>query len=319
MSLRKTPEIFGVDIGGTKCAVSVRRGSERVKELHRFATTQPGRTLDEIALIIRQHRTSKRAVIGIACGGPLDAARGLVLSPPNLPGWDRVTVTKTLTRATGGLRSFLMNDANANALAEWRFGGGRGSRLMIFLTAGTGMGAGIVVDGRLLEGVCGNAGEVGHLRLAEDGPVGFHKAGSFEGFCSGGGIARLASFVARSAQPADLDVWMRDHATAHAIALAARRGDRTARAVFAESGRRLGHALALLIDTLNPDRIVIGSLWLRCRDLLEPEMRRVLEAEALPDSLRACRIAPAKLGESLGNYGAICVALHALNQLHPKS
>ncbi|MGC4111451.1 MAG: ROK family protein [Nocardioides sp.] len=318
MSDRAAPEIFGVDIGGTKCAVSLRRGSGRVRELHRFRTGKPARTLEEIAGVIREHRSSPRAVLGIACGGPLDAARGLILSPPNLPGWDRVPVTKILTRATGGLRSFLMNDANANALAEWRFGGGRGSRLMIFLTAGTGMGAGIVVEGRLLEGVCGNAGEVGHLRLAEDGPVGFHKAGSFEGFCSGGGIAQLAQFLPSADQPADLDAWMRDHADAHAIALAARRGDRTARAVFAESGRRLGQALALLVDVLNPDRIVIGSLWLRCRDLLEPEMRRVLRAEALPDSLRACRIAPAKLGESLGNYGAICVALHGLRQLHPK-
>lgn len=318
MSERPAPEIFGVDIGGTKCAVSVRRASGRLRQLHRFSTGQPAETLAEIAGAIRAARPARHAAIGIACGGPLDAARGLVLSPPNLPGWDRVPVTRILSRACGR-RAFLMNDANANALAEWRFGGGRGSRLMVFLTAGTGMGAGIVIDGRLLEGVCGNAGEVGHLRLAEHGPVGFHKAGSFEGFCSGGGIAQLVQFLPSREQPARLAEWMRAHPDAHAIALAARRGDRTARAVFAESGRRLGQALALLIDTLNPDRIVIGSLWLRCRDLLEPEMQRVLRAEALPDSLRACRIAPAKLGESLGNYGAVSVALHGLHLLEPRN
>lgn len=318
MSERPAPEIFGVDIGGTKCAVSVRRASGRLRELRRFSTAKPAETLAEIARVICAARPAPRAAIGIACGGPLDAARGLVLSPPNLPGWDRVPVTQILAR-TCGRRAFLMNDANANALAEWRFGGGRGSRLMIFLTAGTGMGAGIVIEGRLLEGACGNAGEVGHLRLAEHGPVGFHKVGSFEGFCSGGGIAQLVQFLPSSEQPARLDEWMRDHPDAHAIALAARRGDRTARAVFTESGRRLGQALALLIDAFNPDRIVIGSLWLRCRDLLEPEMQRVLRAEALPDSLRACRIAPAKLGESLGNYGAVCVALHGLHRLEPRN
>ena len=206
-----------------------------------------------------------------------------------------------------------MNDANANALAEWRFGAGRGCRSMIFLTAGTGMGAGLILDGRLLEGACGNAGEVGHLRLGTRGPPGFHKAGSFEGFCSGGGIAQLVRFLPKNDRPRQTRAGMRAHPTAREIARAARRGDLAARAVFAEAGRRLGQALALLIDTLNPERIVIGSLWLRCRDLLGPEMRRTLRAEVLPDSLRACRIVPAELGELTGSYGAVCAALAGLD------
>jgi glucokinase len=306
--------VYGVDIGGTKSAVSVLGAKERVRELRRFPTRGPDETLQQVVEIISAEAKGRSPVCGVACGGPLDAKRGVVLSPPNLPGWDRVRIVGFLERRLGG-RTFLMNDANANALAEWRFGGGRGARSMIYLTAGTGMGGGIVLDGQLYEGVCGNAGEVGHLRLAPRGPVGFNKAGSFEGFCSGGGIAQLARFVPASSRPANVRSWMRDHPTAREIALAARRGDRTARAVFTESGRKLGAALAVLIDTLNPDRIVIGSLWLRCRDLLEPEMRRVLEAEALPDSLRACRIVPAKLREETGNYGAVCVALHGLGRL----
>lgn len=308
------PEIIGIDIGGTKTSVSRLRRGRMVRELHRFATGQPRPTLEEIARVIAQLGPARNPVFGIACGGPLDAERGVILSPPNLPGWDRVQVTRFLTDRFGG-RAFLMNDANANALAEWRFGAGRGCRSMVFLTAGTGMGAGLILDGRLVEGACGNAGEVGHLRLAPRGPVGFHKAGSFEGFCSGGGLVQMVGFLPRTDRPRDLRAWRRANPTAQAIALAARRGDRTARAVFAESGRRLGQALALLIDTLNPDRIVIGSLWLRCRDLLGPEMRRVLNEEALPGSLRACRIVPSRLGENLGNCGAVCGALHGLGEI----
>lgn len=307
--------VFGIDIGGTKSAVSIfhkRRGS--AQEICRLSTRDPDAALNAIALVLESHKPGRAPAFGIACGGPLDAARGLILSPPNLPGWDRVRVTKFFTDRFGG-SAFLMNDANANALAEWRFGAGRGCRSMVYLTAGTGMGAGLILNGRLVDGACGNAGEIGHVRLAPRGPIGYHKAGSFEGFCSGGGLAQLVSFLPRAVRPRKLSAWRQAHPTAHAIALAARRGDATARAVFAESGRRLGQALAILVDTLNPERIVIGSLWLRCRDLLGPEMRRVLKQEALHNSLRACRIVPTQLGESVGNYGAIAVALQGLGLL----
>ncbi|HUR59860.1 MAG TPA: ROK family protein [Opitutaceae bacterium] len=315
--------VFGIDIGGTKTAVSLlaptRGARTRVRELHRFATGGPRETLEAAAAVIAQHVTGAPPLCGIACGGPLDAARGLVLSPPNLPGWDRVRVNDFFVRRFGrGTRAALMNDANASALAEWRFGAGRGCRSMVFLTAGTGMGGGIILNGQLVEGACGNGGEVGHLRLAPRGPVGFRKPGSFEGFCSGGGVAQLARFLPRADRPGNLRAWMRTHPSARAIAAAARKGDRTARAVFAESGRKLGAALALLIDTLNPERIVLGSLWLRCRDLLEPTMRETLVAESLPDSLRACRIVAARLGEQIGNYGAVCAALHALDRSGPR-
>ena len=306
--------IIGIDIGGTKCVVSVWSDGRPLREHHRFATLGPQESLAATARAIEELKPGRAPVFGIACGGPLDPARGLILSPPNLPGWDRVRVTKFFTDRFGG-RAFLMNDANANALAEWRFGAGRGCGSMVYLTAGTGMGAGLVLDGRLYEGACGNAGEVGHVRLAPRGPVGFHKAGSFEGFCSGGGIAQLARFLPAAKRPRRLAAWMARHPSAQDIARAARGGDRTAQAVFAESGRRLGEALAVIIDTLNPERIVIGSLWLRCRDLLGPEMRRVLRAEALPASLRACRIVPSKLGENLGNFGAVCAALHGLGRI----
>jgi glucokinase len=181
---------------------------------------------------------------------------------------------------------------------------------MVFLTSGTGMGAGLILDDRLYEGATGDAGEVGHVRLAPDGPIGFGKAGSFEGFCSGGGIARLALAAARrhGSQPAWLEA--DGGTTTRLVAEAARSGDLIATEVMNEAGKRLGQALAILIDVLNPERIVIGGHFPKTRDLLELSMRDALAKEALPHSLEACMIVPAELGETIGSHGAIAIALN---------
>lgn len=301
--------IVGLDIGGTKCAVSrVRSGA--VEEIARIETRDFPTTfsaLTEAAGCVMQ----ENPLFGISCGGPLDATRGVILSPPNLDtSWHGIEICRLLTARFGG-RAALMNDANACALAEWRFGAGRGCSNMVFLTSGTGMGAGLILNGRLHEGASGDAGEVGHIRLAPDGPIGFGKAGSFEGFCSGGGIARLAAAAARrhGSQPA----WIEANGTTSArmVAEAARTGDAIALGVMGEAGKRLGEALAILIDVLNPGRIVIGGHFPKTRDLLEPAMCEALAREALPHSLEACRIVPAELGESIGSHGAIAVAVSA--------
>ncbi len=299
--------VLGIDIGGTKTAVCRWRPGQ-LEALARFPTRGPEETLALIAAAIPAAIKRDLRAVGIACGGPLDAARGVIVSPPNLPGWRDVPIVRKVRRLFG-CPVALMNDANANALAEWRFGAGRGARSMLFLTAGTGMGVGVVMDGRIYEGACGNAGEAGHWRLAARGPVGFGKAGSFEGFCSGRGVADLVRFLPSAQRPRKLAAWRAAHTTTKEIAAAAHAGDRVALAVFSEAGRRYGQALALLIDVFNPDRIVLGSLYARCRSLLEPEMRRVLAVETLADSLRACTIVQARLGEKVGDYGAICAAL----------
>jgi glucokinase len=246
--------------------------------------------------------------LGVSCGGPLDATQGLILSPPNLPGWDRIAICAELT-ARFGCRAFLMNDANACALAEWQFGAGRGCRNMVFLTMGTGMGSGLILDGRLFEGTNGNAGEVGHLRLAPDGPLGYNKKGSFEGFCSGGGIAqlarrRVASFsgksVLQSVPPAEL--------TARLVGEAAAAGDALALELWRDVGEKLGEALALLVDVLNPERFVIGSIYARCERFIAPAMQAALQREALPQSAQVCTVVPAVLGDEIGSYAAVAIA-----------
>ena len=300
--------IIGLDIGGTKCAVSVPDGPDRVREVVRFATTDVRGTLDRFYAEITKLKPARDTVFGVSCGGPLDSGKGLILSPPNLPGWDRIAIGALLTEKFSG-RAFLMNDANACALAEWQFGAGRGCQSMMFLTMGTGMGAGLILDGRLYEGVTGNAGEVGHLRLATDGPVGFGKAGSFEGFCSGGGIAQIARRrVAEFPGASSLKKIAADQITARDLGAAAEAGDALALAVWREVGERLGEALALFIDVLNPERIVIGSIYQRCERFIAPAAKAVIAREALPDSARDCAIVPAQLGDELGSCAAVAIA-----------
>ena len=244
--------IIGVDIGGTKCALSVPEGNDRVLEVARFATTDVQGTLERLYAEISKLEPTNDVVFGVSCGGPLDAKKGLILSPQNLPGWDHIAICEELTKRFGG-RAYLMNDANACALAEWQFGAGRGVQSMMFITMGTGMGAGLILDGRLYDGITGNAGEVGHMRLAPVGPIGFGKRGSFEGFCSGGGIAQIAKLRISDFGGASIlkDGPIRE-VTARHLGEAAVAGDELALAIWNEVGERLGEALALFIDLLNP-------------------------------------------------------------------
>ena len=299
-------QIIGIDIGGTKCAVSVLRNG-RVEEVDRFPTQDYPATFARFRKTVEGLKPGTDVVFGISCGGPLDAAGGIILCPPNLPGWVDIPICRAFTEVFGG-HAFLMNDANASALAEWHFGAGQGCQHMIFLTAGTGMGGGLILNGRLYEGASGDAGEIGHLRLRPSGPLGFGKPGSFEGFCSGGGIARLALEMG----------WPQPGVTLKDLAEAAAQGNALALKVLDTAGERLGEALALLIDTLNPERIVLGGYYPRCAELLRPAMNRALAAEALPSALAACRILPAVLGETIGSNAAVAVALHALDTLPGK-
>jgi glucokinase len=318
--------IAGIDIGGTKCAVSlgIPVGDQiEIIAKRRFATmalplANVTRLLNELEEMLVEHGNhGQLAAIGISSGGPLDSVKGLILSPPNLPNWSRIDIVSPF-RERVAVPVGLQNDANACALAEWQWGAGRGSRNMIFLTFGTGMGAGLILDGRLYSGASDMAGEVGHIRLEPTGPGGYGKAGSFEGFCSGGGIAELgrtraARMFAEGGSPSFCSApELLAEITAEAIGEAAKRGEADALEIFQTVGRKLGSALALLVDVLNPDCIVIGSIYGRQQAILEPIMLEALALDALPQSLSVCRVVPAGLKENVGDYAGLSVALHQL-------
>ena len=321
--------LAGIDIGGTKCAVCLGRtdgNTVTILDKRRFPTPATpeatlGRFVAELESLLGScsaaRADSELAAVGISCGGPLDSRRGLILSPPNLPGWDAVDVV-TPFRERFGVPAAVQNDANACALAEWQWGAGQGCDSIIFLTFGTGMGAGLVLDGRIYAGTSDMAGEVGHVRLAEDGPLGYGKRGSFEGFCSGGGIARLArqraleEIQAGQAPPFCPTLAEMDTISAATVGQAAQAGDPLALEIFETVGHYLGRGLAMLVDVLNPERIIIGSIYGRQQALFEPVALRVLREEAHPHALAACEIVPAGLGEGVGDCAGLAVAMMAL-------
>lgn len=321
---------IGIDIGGTKSAVLLGNPGENEKQdrfiLHKevFETKKAGGPMEVVrkmkALIRRMLEERALATedivgIGISCGGPLDSKRGLIMNPPNLLGWDNVPI-KQMLEEEFGLPVALENDANACAVAEWKYGAGRGYDNVIFLTFGTGLGAGLILDGRLYRGGSDMAGEVGHVRLERWGPVGYGKMGSFEGFCSGAGISQLARMKVlekmENGMSQGLCRGMEDLAQLNAkdIAIAADRGDELAIEIYRLCGEQLGRGLAMLVDILNPEIIIIGSIFQRCRHLLWPYAEQVMKREALEASAAVCEVVPAQLGEHIGDYAALSLAAY---------
>ena len=300
---------IGLDIGGTKCAISTGECSDgTIKILSREEFPTAGlswqQVLEEFSRRIENHLTTQPpkqsnnqtiSSIGISCGGPLDSRRGVIMSPPNLPGWDNVPVVKFF-KDRFHVPVAVQNDANACALAEYLYGSGRGVRNLVFMTFGTGLGAGIIIDGKLYSGANDNAGEIGHIRLAPTGPVGYNKEGSAEGFCSGAGMARLAKIRK------GLDL------TTKELFTRVRAGDPDCIEVFRESAEKLATILAYTIDILNPEVIALGGVFMRNADLFMPIVDPILDVEALSLARKVCRIVPAELGESIGDYAALAVA-----------
>jgi len=322
--------IAGLDIGGTKCAVILGHleDKDNIKVLDKIIFTTadyatPDKMLPQLQngvfSLLKKHRLVLKdiASMGISCGGPLDCKKGIVLSPPNLPGWDEVHIVEFFENNLK-IPAAIQNDANACALAEWKFGAGRGTQNMVFLTFGTGLGAGLILDGRLYSGTNDNAGEAGHIRLDNFGPVGYGKAGSFEGFCSGGGIAQLARIAAMEKiqmgekVPFCKDISGLQSITAQMVAEAANSGDTLALRVFETCGTYLGKGLSVIIDILNPECIVLGSIFVRASHLLIPSLEKSLDIEALAPARKVCRIVAAELDEQIGDIASLSVAANKL-------
>lgn len=318
---------LGIDIGGTKCAVILGKGELQdstesfIIDKIKFPTDvkRGWKVILEEILQKGDEILSRNVIkntdlvgVGISCGGPLNSKKGTINCPPNLPDWDNVPIVKIVSEHFG-VKCVLHNDANACAVAEWRFGAGKGYNNVVFLTFGTGMGAGLILDGKLYCGTNDGAGEIGHIRLAEDGPVGYGKAGSFEGFCSGGGIKKLAEITAckylaenktSSLFKTEKDIEKLD---AKVVAEAMYQGDEFAKEVYTKCAEYLGRGLSVIIDILNPEAVVIGSIYERNEEFFLPIVKDVIKKETLSFNAEVCRILPAELGDGIGDFAALGV------------
>jgi glucokinase len=307
------PLLLGLDIGGSKTGLVLGDGQgdivrrmempTPVNEPFETAMGMIGAAAEALLVECRIEGLGVPQAISVAVGGPLDIERGILYAPPHLANWGEAPLKAQLEEEFG-LPVYVEHDGNAGALAEFHFGAGRGSRNMVFLTMGTGLGAGLIINGQIYHGSSDMAGEVGHVRMAEDGPVQYGKAGAWEAFSSGAGLVSLAHWAQPGQWPEDL--------TPREVIRRALDSDPAAREIVAEAGRWFGRGLAMLVDVLNPDVIVVGTLGVVLGDLLLEPARAVVRAEALPRAVAVCRIVPAQLGSRLGDVAALMAAIVAM-------
>ncbi|MBI4537729.1 MAG: ROK family protein [candidate division NC10 bacterium] len=308
--------VLAIDIGGTKLAAGVVEPSGRILAraevpTRAFEGLEP--VLERIiglgrALLARAELLGSQVVrVGVGCAGPVNRRRGLVLNPPNLPGWDRVPLAERL-QAGLGLPIVLENDANAAALGEFRYGAGRGAGSLVYYTVSTGIGGGIVLDGRLWHGLADAAGEVGHMTVKPDGPVcGCGNRGCLEAMASGPSMVRLAKQALDAGRPSRLRA--QSGFTAKELVQAAREGDALAREVWDEAVRCLGIGVAAVITILAPERIVVGGGVSRAGEFLLAPLREEVRRHVKLVPVQSVPILPAALGPDVGILGAAAVAL----------
>ena len=313
--------IAGIDIGGTKIALALSDTDGRIIALHRFSTRiarGPHGVLDEAVTEIERmvaDNSARLVAAGVGCGGPLDRGRGLILSPPNLPGWDEFPIVALLEERFG-VPVLLDNDANAAALGENLYGAGRGLRDLVYITISTGIGGGLIVGGEIVHGVADGAGEVGHMTVLPDGPLcGCGARGCLEAICSGTSIARRArarlTHGARSllTQAAGGNT---EAVTAQHVAECARAGDPLAGEIWDETIHHLAVGLGNVFVMLAPEAVILGGGVSTAGEQLFVPLRRQVQARVTMLPPEKIRILQAELGGDSGIHGALILGRRAL-------
>jgi glucokinase len=304
--------VLTVDLGGTKIIAAVVLPDGKIISRNyclTMAEAVSDRILSAVDRAIAQAKlkTSELIGIGIAAAGILDTNRGIVTTSPNLPDWRNVPLRDILADKSGVV-TYIINDANAAALGEHRFGAGKGFDNIIYLTVSTGIGGGIIVDGELYSGTDGCAGEVGHMTIEADGPQ-CHcgNYGCLEALASGWAVAKAAITRINSGEKSsiiELVDGSLESITAETVAVAARRGDRLAADIVSEAAKYLGIGLANLVNIFNPELIVIGGGLSKMGDLLLKPARKELKERAFQLPADTVRVVRARLGSNAGIVGA---------------
>jgi len=245
--------------------------------------------------------------IAAACPGPLDAINGIIVEPPNIPEWRYFPIQEFL-QSTFDIPTAINNDANLAAYGEWSFGAGKGHSNLIYLTISTGIGGGIIIDNKLLSGVAGYAGEVGHMTINPQGPVcSCGKVGHLEAIASGPSIVRWIK--SRLEDESIQEHFPEGDLTAKHISEAAESGNELAIAAYERAGKYIGLAIADLLHIFNTSLIIIGGGVSRAGDLLFEPIRKSVHASVISDAyLDNLHILPAALGDDSGILGALVLS-----------
>lgn len=313
--------ILGVDLGGTKIATALATAQGEILARGRRPTpAQAGpdvviksicATIDKI-LSAKRLEPSQLLGIGIAAAGIIDSDKGKVVSSPNLPGWHEVPLGDAVEQRFG-IPVYLGNDATLAALGEWRFGLKKGIANLIYITVSTGIGGGIIADGKLYTGACGVAGEIGHMTIDVNGPkCNCGNIGCWETLASGTALAREAvKQIREGAKTSIIELVNGDISKidAKVVGLAAKQGDELAQELISRLGYYLGIGLVNLVNIFNPELILIGGGVAKTGDLLLQRAIKVVKERAFSTLANAVEIKPALLGDDSGILGAVAFVL----------
>lgn len=308
---------LGVDIGGTKVSVTLgdSRGRILAKEIVPTETGKKAKhCVERIVAVLEQLRAStgrnqKISGIGVGIPGPMDPQKGIVEKSPHLSGWHGVPLKSTLQRKLR-LPVFITNDANAAAVGEKMFGAGRGVQDFVYLTISTGIGGGIILDGKLFLGSTFGAGEVGHTVIVPEGEkCGCGNRGCLEAYASGTAIAQFVHREISQGKKSIVQQLAGAHhkITAEVIAAAAKRKDSLGLEAYRRAGNFLGIGLANLINVLNPELLILGGSVMKSSNLFWGPMRRSLKQHAWPTLYQGCRVVKTKLRDKVGDLGALAL------------
>ena len=314
--------LLGIDVGGTKVAFAIGDPAGNLLASQRRPTSPSGRGATDVAAMIedlrrlvREAGVSLRDVdaIGVSVPSPLDPARGVVLNPPNLPGWREVPVRDLLQQAFG-VPVFVENDANAAALAEWHFGAARGFEHVVYLTMSTGVGGGLILGGRLYRGVLASAGEFGHAPVEWDGePCQCGQRGCLEAYVGGGAWTRRLRQIAPPGSHATQLAGSRDALKPEHLVEAARAGDAFALAELARWNHYVARGIVSIVMGLAPQAVVLGTIAVAAgEELALGPIREQVRARVWPFLSENLQILPAALGATLPFRAALGVALEGL-------
>ena len=319
--------VLAVDIGGTKILTALfsSAGKMLAREVcptlvDKGVSAVIERLCSAIDKLLKENnlRSSQLAGIGIACAGGIDTGRGVVVTPsPNMPDWVDVPLADIIKKRYD-VNTFLVNDASAAALGEYRYGAGRGLNNLVLFTLGTGIGGGIISDGKLYLGACGGAGELGHMTIAADGPkCGCGNTGCLEMLASGRAVERDAIGRLRQGNKSALLDMVKgdiDSVTAAMVGKAARNGDVLALDVLSRASYYLGIGLVNAVNIFNPEMVVLGGGMAELGDILIEPVRRMVKERAFSISSQAVRIVTARLGNEAGVYGAAAFTLEQVTR-----
>ncbi len=307
-------ERIGIDVGGTNVKIALVDNKGKIIYSNSIPTRAEmgyeytiNNMKEAITELIKETKSDPKNIesIGFGFPGQIDYQKGIVRLAPNIPGWVNVPIAEIMEKEFG-IPTRVDNDVRCAALGELNYGAGQGCDNLICITVGTGIGSGLVINGKLVRGASNAAGEIGHIKLdMNGGPLcGCGDRGCLEAFASGPSIVALAEEYIKGGKSTKYRELANPDITPYIVSEAAKQGDPVAKRIFTIVGEYIGIGLASVVNLLNPEKIIIGGGVAAAGDLLLTPIKESLIKRAMPIAGSAVEIVPAQLGNSAGVIGA---------------